>query len=328
VTGVGAVTAPTLNLPTSIDVALNRPAEIEVYAPLARALLADGKRKGLGRLQRKTVQALFHLVHQRLGWPARAMIVPANGARPFAVDCANTGFLDYARRGRNAEGVEPEITGLFSYLAPHLGVVYDIGANWGYYTLLFGADPHFCGEVHAFEIRPQTAADLRHVVVSSGLAGRVSVHAYGLSDHDGAALLGISRHSYLARIVGDADTGRTEPVTVRRLDDLDLPPPELIKIDVEGHEAAVLRGGAALIERHHPLVVFESWHRPEQVESMLEPLRILAAHGYEFRRLTWRAKAGRQGAVELAPLIPEERSEIAEALNILAIHPARAAAYF
>jgi FkbM family methyltransferase len=315
-------------LPLSIDVTLHRPAEIEIHAPLARALLAAGKQRGIRRLWYKAARALFHLVHQRLGRPAAAALRPTGSSAAFTVDCANTGFLDYARRSRSVDGVEPEISGLFSYLAPHLAVVYDIGANWGFYPLLFGTDPCFSGEVHAFEIQSRTVADLRHVIASSGLAGRVQVHAHGLSDHDGAARLAMSRHSYLARIVGDANEGPTEPVPVRRLDGLDLPPPQLIKLDVEGHEAAVLRGGAGLIGRHRPLIVFESWYRPDQPELMLEPLRILAAQGYAFCRLTWRATTARHGTVTLAPLALDQRPAIAEALNLLAVHPARTAAYF
>jgi len=319
--------APPLTLPNAIDVTLRRPAEIEIHARLARALLGDGKPTGMRRWSRKAARTLFHLVHQRLGRPALASLIPAGGGTPFAVDCANTGFLDYARRS-HAEGVEAEISGLLSYLAPRLAVVYDIGANWGFYPLLLGTDPSFAGEIHAFEVTPRTAADLRHVVASAGLAERVRIHAYGLSDRDGEARLEATRHSYLARIVGADHAGATEPVTVRRLDGLGLPPPQLIKLDVEGHEAAVLRGAAALLGRHRPLIVFESWHQPEQPERMLEPLRILAALGYEFRRLAWHAAGERRGTVELAPIEPHERPAFAETLHLLASHPASAAAYF
>jgi FkbM family methyltransferase len=330
---IGGAAAAAFDLPTAIDVTLRRPAQIDVHAPLARALLTDGKPTGMRRWSHKAVQTLFHLVHQRLGRPARASLRPAGGARAFAVDCANTGFLDYARHCRHADGVEPEVTGLFCYLAPRVSVVYDIGANWGFYPLLFGTDPRFTGEVHAFEVRPKTAADLRHVVSAAGLAGRVSVHAHGLSDREGVARLEITRHSYLARLVGENHGRATEPVAVRRLDGLDLPPPQLIKLDVEGHEAAVLRGGAALLDRHRPLIVFESWHCPEEPERMLEPLRFLAALGYAFRRLAWQgygavAGAEQEGVVMLAPLTLDRRAAFAQTLQLLAYHPARAAAYF
>jgi FkbM family methyltransferase len=34
-------------------------------------------------------------------------------------------------------------------------------------------------------------------------------------------------------------------------------PPRLIKVDVEGHELAVLRGGSALLAERRPLLIFE-----------------------------------------------------------------------
>ena len=331
---IGGAAAAAFDLPTAIDVTLRRPAEIDVHAPLARALLTDGKPTGVRRWSHKAARTLFHLVHQRLGRPARASLRPAGGARAFAVDCANTGFLDYARHCRRADGVEPEVTGLFCYLAPRVSVVYDIGANWGFYPLLFGTDPRFTGEVHAFEVRPKTAADLRHVVAASpDLAGRVrEVHAHGLSDREGVARLEITRHSYLARLVGENHGRATEPVAVRRLDGLDLPPPQLIKLDVEGHEAAVLRGGAALLDRHRPLIVFESWHCPEQPGAdargalllpggagvCVSPARVAGIR---------RGQAGeRRGTVECWPAIDaldRAAGDSPRPSNLLAYHPAR-----
>lgn len=322
-----AAVAPPPVLPSLIEVVSPRPAEIVIQAPLARALLVEGKATGLRRWPHKAARGLFHLVHQRLGRPARAILIP-RGRASFAVDCANTGFLDFARRSRQAGGIEPEIGGLFAHLAPRVAVVYDIGANWGYYPLLFGTDPCFAGHVHAFEVHPRTAADLRDVVTSSDLDDRVTVHDCGLSDHDGEARLAATRHSYLAQVVGADYRGRSETVAVRRLDGLGLPPPQLIKLDVEGHEAAVLRGGAALIAKHRPLIVFESWYRPDRPDLMLEPLDWLTARGYALCRLLWRATGDTRGLVELVPLRPDARPAIAAALNLLAFHPAQAGAVF
>ena len=47
------------------------------------------------------------------------------------------------------------------------------------------------------------------------------------------------------------------PVTTRRLDDMILPTVGLIKIDVEGHEEAVLRGARGIIQRDHPRLMIE-----------------------------------------------------------------------
>jgi hypothetical protein len=61
----------------------------------------------------------------------------------------------------------------------------------------------------------------------------------------------------------ESSTGRVAEVKVQavRLDDLEFDGVSFIKIDVEGHEEAVLRGAAATIERHRPFMLIESENR-------------------------------------------------------------------
>jgi FkbM family methyltransferase len=69
-------------------------------------------------------------------------------------------------------------------------------------------------------------------------------------------------------------TGVTGEMTVATacLDDLALPPCGFIKIDVEGHEAAVLRGASRLIARDRPvlLIELEQRHTGEPIEASLQ----------------------------------------------------------
>lgn len=53
--------------------------------------------------------------------------------------------------------------------------------------------------------------------------------------------------------------------------------PDLIKIDVEGAEFAVLRGGSGTLKAHMPLILLECTDQQEQVRRFLEEL------GYEIR---------------------------------------------
>jgi hypothetical protein len=55
-----------------------------------------------------------------------------------------------------------------------------------------------------------------------------------------------------------SDTG--QPCNTVRIDDLDLPPPDLIKIDVEGHELKVFQGAYNTISKHRPVIFYESMH--------------------------------------------------------------------
>jgi hypothetical protein len=62
-------------------------------------------------------------------------------------------------------------------------------------------------------------------------------------------------------------------------------PVALIKIDVEGHEAAVVRGAADTIARHAPSVVFE--YAPELLDDVVAqtPFGWLVERGYEIFRI-------------------------------------------
>jgi hypothetical protein len=125
-----------------------------------------------------------------------------------------------------------------------------------------------------------------------------------------------------ASIVG-ATAG--ERVETRRLDSYELPPVKLIKLDVEGAEAAVLRGAAGLIARDGPYIVFEcrldapggSWR---DVFELLGPL------GYRFYALGAEseppaASGGHDPAFRILKLTPVDaanRSHFPLHLNVLA----------
>jgi len=115
------------------------------------------------------------------------------------------------------------------------------------------------GEHWAFEPIPNLARQLRRRFP------RARVEEVALADFSGAAefhfLPDAAAYSSLLNRA-DVEAGqpvRLLPVNVRRLDDV-IPadiPIALIKIDVEGAEAAVLRGAARLLQRHQPVVIFE-----------------------------------------------------------------------
>jgi hypothetical protein len=51
-------------------------------------------------------------------------------------------------------------------------------------------------------------------------------------------------------------------------------PVDLLKIDVEGHEESVIRGGRAMSERDQPILIFECFHTAAEITGFLE------SHGY------------------------------------------------
>ena len=69
-------------------------------------------------------------------------------------------------------------------------------------------------------------------------------------------------------------------VPTRRLDDYKLDAVGFIKIDVEGHELAVLRGASATIQRCHPSMLIEIEER-YKLNSTRDVYNFLAGFGYE-----------------------------------------------
>lgn len=291
---------------------------IEISSPLARALASVyGKPHGISGLKHRFLKFLFYHWHQDLHRPAWATMRLANG-RSFQVDCANTSYIELAQRLAFAGGYEPEVSLLLDRLSPALGRVFDIGANCGLLTMTMATAPGFRGKIDSFEIHPKTQIDLKRGIEGGGLTGIVTCHDFGLSDGDGEVRLSLETHSFLARVLSEQDKAPSLSARVRRLDGLGLAPPDLIKIDVEGHEAAALRGGGGLIEQSHPYIIFESWYGPARPDAMLEPLRLLDSWGYGFYRVE--ASTDR---LTLTPMGIAKRSQFPEALNLFAAHPAR-----
>lgn len=142
------------------------------------------------------------------------------------------------------------------------GTAVDVGANLGNHTVWMAV---MCGmDVVAFE--PNWPYALRRNVQLNRLADRVRVEPVALGDAVATAThVPTRRWGQLA--VGP---GR---VPVRRLDDYNLTDVAVLKIDVEGMEPAVLRGGEATIRRDRPVIFAEAWGPPERaaVAAVLEP---------------------------------------------------------
>jgi hypothetical protein len=74
-------------------------------------------------------------------------------------------------------------------------------------------------------------------------------------------------------------------VVAQRLDGLPVGPVGLVKIDVEGHETAVLRGAAGIIERDRPVFIIEAEerHRAGAVRDVEEELSRQDYNGWYLR---------------------------------------------
>jgi FkbM family methyltransferase len=154
------------------------------------------------------------------------------------------------------------------------GVYVDVGAHLGTHTLWFAA---LCPatHVHAFEPVGRFAEVLRRNVAANGLSGKVTVHQTGLSDRKGLASNMLSPEHQLG-FAAEPTTAR-EDFAVTRLDRVRLRGPVVvIKLDVEGMEAAVLRGASRILSRHRPVVYAEAHH----ADAVADIAQALAPFGY------------------------------------------------
>jgi FkbM family methyltransferase len=174
-------------------------------------------------------------------------------------------------------------------LAPHLCspdmIAIDVGAELGDYTI------RLCQRakrVIAFETQPGQAKRLSAMVRAISL--NVQVENVALSDRNGSVTLRVPRDRRLRGLATIEQMNALDDLTnvdqmevrARRLDDYNLADVGFIKIDVEGHELAVLRGGVQTIRRSAPvlLVELENRHRRNAVEETNDFIEDLGYSGY------------------------------------------------
>lgn len=178
----------------------------------------------------------------------------------------------------------PDIQLAASLCDPHR-VSVDIGADVGEFTIAMLGSSR---SVIAFEPRPAQARDLASMFDAVGAA--VRVEAVALSDKPGTMTMRVVE-SEPGRSTIDTDNELSDvnggevhgiDVPVKRLDDLQLDQVGLIKIDVEGHELAVLRGAADTLARNRPAVLAEAEerHHRNAVAEITEFLSGLDYTGY------------------------------------------------
>jgi len=135
-------------------------------------------------------------------------------------------------------------------------VVYDIGANTGYYGIL--AATKFNATVHSFEPIPEHISCIKESARINGAQDRVTTHTVALgSKKDSLELSLAGSGSTLTKDFLRESSTPTLKVSVETLDSLNLPAPHFIKIDVEGYEWEVLRGAIETIRKDRPICFIE-----------------------------------------------------------------------
>jgi FkbM family methyltransferase len=179
--------------------------------------------------------------------------------------------------------VEPEVQRALRRLVPPGSTFLDIGASIGFFTVLGARLAGPTGRVVAFEPNVGAAAAIRANADLNGLEN-VSIVEQALSDRVGEGFLD-GRAAATAALVDELTPTAVRVPTIT-LDTFLAEHPELapdvVKIDVEGHEAAVLRGMSETLKTVRPVVIVEM-HGDRRFVSILEEARyacdVVEGHG-------------------------------------------------
>ena len=205
---------------------------------------------------------------------------------PAGLDPLTVSHRHAWRWARLHGGVGPLVDAVALRVDPSRGFL-DVGANVGFFARSLADRVGVTGSVHLFEPVPHLA-ELCRKTFRDGRYNAV-VHPHGLSDENSAATIFTSKCGNLGwntMVAGKRDESMSPlSIALRRFDDLQIPLPPFVKIDVEGFEYRVLRGMFSSIEHaeKRPLILCEiGWGRnhPDWRDAS-ETFRRLLEIGYK-----------------------------------------------
>lgn len=177
---------------------------------------------------------------------------------------------------------EPAAQRWFVQLVRPGSTAYDVGANYGIHTLVLARSVGAEGRVIAFEPDPEVAASLRECVSLNQL-DQVQIIEQALGAQSGVAAFEFAGHKGGGHLA-PAGAGGQLRVKTSTLDEFVYrdggPPPDFIKMDIEGGEADALEHGERVLSERRPKLLIEL-HSPDQD---LRVGRVLARLGYRVVR--------------------------------------------
>jgi FkbM family methyltransferase len=135
---------------------------------------------------------------------------------------------------------------------------WDVGSHVGYMVAVASRLVGPTGTVVAFEPNPENVRRLRRTIELNDLRN-VTVRDVALSDRVGQSWFFLSGSSLMGSLLPGPSGTPTVPVLTSTIDEelKSMPIPDLVKIDVEGGENAVLAGATRLLEGHKPALIVE-----------------------------------------------------------------------
>lgn len=161
------------------------------------------------------------------------------------------------------ESYEIDETKVYLAMLNQAQVVFDIGANVGLYSLL-AASHSKPQHIYTFEPMPTIANVLRRNMLANQF-DQVSIHEIALTDSNGEITFHIPiQPTYpMGSSTNENFRANTKAITVQAMtldtfvEQHNIDKIDLMKVDTESTEPAVLRGATHVINRDHPFIVCE-----------------------------------------------------------------------
>ena len=263
------------------------------------------RRLPFGRYQLANALARF------AGPPFRAQLPGDLGRLSFVCDLRDTIAREVCFTGR----YEPQETQLAQGLLGAGMVVVDVGANWGYFTLVCAHLVADRGRVIALEPHPRLAAMLADNVCENRLP-QVAVHRLAAGARSATtAFVGFDERDGnwgVSRAAHDAEAADFESPTIAIdafLDECSVGRVDLIKIDIEGAEGDAIRGMTDGLARHRYRYALVECHPRElarlgtSLAACLSPFRTAGYRGWHIDHSPEMHRRAASGAVPVAELL-------------------------
>jgi FkbM family methyltransferase len=204
-------------------------------------------------------------------------------------------------------------------------VVFDVGANIGFFATLISRLVGPSGRVVAIEPEPENLGLLRANLDANG-CGNVVVVPVAVGERPGSAVFSLDEATGSTGHLGGAPTAGEMAVGTGRVRLIETPVetidrvaagegavPDVIKMDIEGGELHALLGAAETLRQHRPILLSEVTG-----DSAGEVIRLIEAHRYAI----WDLESGRAVRGDDRPFmvaaIPIERLESPRGLRVRA----------
>ena len=201
----------------------------------------------------RKIQANLEEDIAQLNISSKDVVIELRDGRQYILIDANSNDMSILKNGQNHD-----FEAMISKTIQEGNIVLEVGACWGYYTVLLSNIVGKNGQVLAFE--PQkNAFDIICRNIEINKCKNVAVYPYALSNENGNSVIySLPKRLFFSSLGKNFDEEyAVEECKTYRLDDFWGSSIDVIKIDIEGAECLFLEGADKIIEKYEPLIIME-----------------------------------------------------------------------